>query len=640
MGPEAHRRKLAAVLAADVVAYTRMMGADEDSTMDSWWSHRKEVIDPEISRNRGRIVKHTGDGFLAQFDSIMDAVCCAVSIQSDLARRNKFVAADKRMDFRMGINLCDIMVDDEDIYGDGVNIAARLEALAAPGGLVISASVFEQIRGKLDLAWEDMGDQQVKNIAKPVRAFRFSGDGGVSAAPQPEVKAKAKTGNAGLIGALAAVVLVAAGAIGWLVYDRTQVPAETVSAGDAGNIASGMLNNPLPEAPSIAVLPFDNMSGDPQQEYFSDGITEDLITDLSRISGLFVIARNSVFTYKGKAVDIRQVARELGVNHILEGSVRKSGNRVRINVQLIDANTGRHLWAERFDRDLVDVFALQDEVTQRIVSALAVKLTKTEEQRLSGVADANPEAYDMLLRGLEQLRRFTRETNAEARKYFEKAVALDPGYVRALADVALTLSLDVEFGWTDDAQGDLARGLEILKKAEALDDRLRQVYFSKSALYRYMKRYEDSVAAAKRSLEIDPNYADGYAQLANTLVSAGRHEESITAIRQAMRLSPRHAYFYIWILGHAYFHLERYEEAVVEFKKVLQKNPEFELARRALAAAYGHLGREDDAAWEREEVLVVEPGFTLARARQISFYKRESDLDRYIEGLRKAGFPE
>ncbi len=636
MEPEEHRRKLVAVLAADVAAYSRLMGADEDATMNAWWSHRKEVIDPAIAKQRGRIVKHTGDGFLAEFPSVLDAVRCAVQTQAELARRNRDVPADKRMEFRMGVNLCDILSDDEDIYGDGVNIAARLESLSEPGGIVVSGSVHEQVRGKLDLAWDDLGERKVKNIAQPVRAFRLRT--GRRANRGPSGRRRLKPARLSAVGALAAgaAAIVFAVTASWLVYDWLRPPPAVVAVSESPAVAPPA----LPDTPSIAVLPFENLSGDAEQEYFSDGITEDLITDLSQISGLFVIARNSVFTYKGRAVKVQEVARDLGVSHVLEGSVRRVGDRVRINAQLIDAATGRHLWAERFDRDLTDVFALQDEVTQKIVAALAIKLTSGEERRLNRATQVNPEAYDMLLRGLELLRRFTRETNLEAQEYFTKAAALDPTYARAYADLALSHTMDILFGWTETPEPHLAMAMEFAKTALALDKRLPQVHFALADVYRSMLEFDKSIAAARRSVELDPNYADGYAQLAQDLVYAGRADEGITAIGKAMRLNPRHPFFYVWILGHAHFIAKRYEAAIAQFKKVLDRNPGFPGARRTLAAAYAHLGRLDEAAWEIEEILSRDPEFTLAKTRRITPYKRTEDMEHYIAGLRKAGLPE
>ncbi|MCH8835564.1 MAG: tetratricopeptide repeat protein [Proteobacteria bacterium] len=619
------KRKLVAVIAADVAGYTRLMGADEDATMAAWWSHRKELIDPTIAGYEGRIVKHTGDGFLAEFPSVLDAVRCAVAMQSEMARRNADVPEDRRMRFRMGVNLCDIMSDDEDIYGDGVNIAARLESLAEPGGVSISGAVHDQVRGKLDFSWEDLGERRVKNVAEPVRAYRMTPQ--TAAAPAHSAPGRRKVWAVAGIAAALAVVAVAA----WYLYPRpSPPPAADIHATEMAALAP-------PDQPSIAVLPFDNISGDPEQDYFVDGITEDLITDLSQVSGLFVIARNSVFTYKGKPVKVQQVGRELGVQYVLEGSVRKSGNRIRINAQLVDAVTGRHLWAARYDRELTEVFALQDEVTAKIVSALAIKLTVDERERLSRAAVTSPEAYDTLLRGLELFRRFTRETNAEARVLFEKAIALDPQYARAYADVALTHGMDVTFGWTDAPEAANARGLEFARNGLALDDTLPQVHFALASTYLRHRRYDESIAADRKSIGLDPNYADGYASLAMSLAYAGRPEDGLKAIRKAMRLNPRHPFFYVWIVGHAYFLMGRYAEAATAFERVLERNPQFPGGHMTLAATYGHLGRTADAEWEVEETLTLLPDFSLARERRRALYKNPADLERYIEGLRKAG---
>ena len=631
MQPQHLKRKLVAVIAADVAGYTRMMGADEDATMEAWWSHRKELIDPTIAGYEGRIVKHTGDGFLAEFPSVLDAVRCAIAMQSEMARRNADVPEDRRMRFRMGVNLCDIMSDDEDIYGDGVNIAARLESLAEPGGVAISGAVHEQVRGKLDFSWEDLGEQRVKNVAEPVRTYRMTPQTGAAPAPSaPGRRIAPGRRKVWAVAGIAAALAVAAVVAAWYLYPRPSPPDADIHATEMAALAP-------PDQPSIAVLPFNNMSGDPEQEYFSDGITEDLITDLSQVPGLFVIARNSVFTYKGKPVKVQQVARELGVQYVLEGSVRKSGNRIRINAQLVDAVTGRHLWAARYDRELTEIFALQDEVTAKIVAALAIKLTVDERQRLSRAAVASPEAYDTLLRGLELFRRFTRETNAEARVLFEKAIALDPRYARAYADVALTHGMDVTFGWTDAPEAALARGLEFARNGLALDDTVREVHFALSNIYLRHRRHDESIAADRKSIGLDPNYADGYASLAISLTYAGRPEDGLKAIRKAMRLNPRHPFFYVWNVGHAYFLMGRYAEAATAFERVIERNPHFPGGHMTLAATYGHLGRTADAEWEVGETLTLLPDFSLAGERGKAMYKNPADLERYIEGLRKAG---
>lgn len=394
------------------------------------------------------------------------------------------------------------------------------------------------------------------------------------------------------------------------------------------------------DLPAIAVLPFENMSGDPTQDYFSDGITEDLITDLSRISGLFVIARRTVFSYKGKPVTVGKVGSELGVQYVLEGSVRKAGNRVRINVQLVNVRGGHDVWADRFDREITDVFALQDEVTQKIASALAVQLTAQEEERLSQAAKAHPEAYDTLLRGLERMRRYTQESNAEARQYFQKAISLDPRFARAYADLAYGWTNDVIGGWSENPSEDLRRAAELTEKALKLDDSIPQVHFARSVVDRLRGRYDEAIAAAQRAIALDPNYADGYAVLAIALNYGSRPDEGLRAIDTAMRLNPRHPFFYVWIKGQAHFLNRDYAGAIAEFERVIESNPHFSLGHLMLAAAYGHVGRIEDAEWEAAEVHSLVPDFSIELARHTMPYKNPKDMERYIDGLRKAGLPE
>jgi adenylate cyclase len=1026
-------RRLAAILAADVVGYSRLIREDEASTLAALKAHREELIEPKLAQYHGRIVKLMGDGLLAEFPSAVEAVQCAVEIQHMMGERTAAIPEDRRITYRMGINIGDIVVEDDDIYGDGVNVAARLEGLADPGSICVARNVYNQVKDKLDLTFEHLGEKEVKNIAEPVTVYRVVLDEKAAAIATPVLKKVAKLERRWwpvAVGAVAALVVAVGGALWWqpwapdvepasvermafplpdkpsiavlpfdnlsgdpnqeplsdgitediitelsrfrelfviarhstLTYkgkpvkvqkvaedlgvryvlegsvrkadDKIRITAQLIDATsgrhvwgehydrnltnlfaihdeivgtittalavkvheaersrtrrkptdsldaydyflrgrdlqlkhgffrneinkkarafyeeaaaidreytrahaelawthlydfiygwsaapeqsrdqalqlaqqavsmDASNARAhyalgyvqlyrreydraiaeiekaialnpndarfragmsvllvysgkptpaiekmqeamrlnphheswyvsflawayfhaqrydealavlkqiaepragthrtfaaiyarmgrlqearahaakvreldpgfsvaqfsrslpyaeqadldfyldalreaGLPENPplpLPDKPSIAVLPFANMSGDPEQEYFADGMTDDLITDLSKISGLFVIARNSVFTYKGRAVKVQDVGRELGVRYVLEGSVRKAGNRVRINAQLVDAQNGHHLWAERFDRELTDVFALQDEVVKRIVAQLAVKLTQGEETRLSRTGVVDPEAYDTLLRGLERYRRFTRETNAEARDFFERAAAIDPSYARAHADVALTYAIDVQFGWTRTPDAAIQTALEHANRALALDPTTHQVHFALGVIYTVQKRHDEAIAAALKAIALYPNYADGYAQLAQDLFYAGEPEASLEAVRKAMRLDPRHPFFYVWIVGQNYMLQQRYGEAVEEFKKVLWQNPEFPGARLTLASTYGLMGRIEDAEWEAEEILTLLPDFTLAQERERVPFKNPEHLERYIAGLRKAGLPE
>ncbi len=571
-----------------------------------------------------------GDGTLMEFGSVVNAVNFATDVQKAIVERNAKVPEDRRIIYRIGINIGDVIVEGDDIYGDGVNVAARLEAQADPGGICVSGPVHTQIRGTVDLAFKDLGDQQVKNIPEPMRVFKVLLDAPAAehtAAPAPATKQSLRRPLA--VAGLVVVVIVA----GLAYWQRPWAPREEPATVE--NMAF-----PLPDKPSIAVLPFTNMSGDPEQEYFADGMTEDLITDLSKVSGLFVIARNSSFSYKGQQVKVRQVAEELGVRYVLEGSVRRADNQVRINAQLIDATTGGHLWADRYDGDLTDVFGLQDEVTRKIVAALAVTLTVDEQERLNQTVEANPEAYDMLLRGLGRLRRYTRQTNIEAREFFEQAIALDPGYARAHGDVGLTYALEVGFGWTEDLEPALERALEFLNAALALDETVPQVYFALNNTYIWLNRLEDAIVAAQRAIDLDTNFADGYAALAFTLNYAGRPVESLAAIRKAMRLNPRYPFLYRWNVGHSFLLMERYDEAIEAFESVVAVNPEFPVAHLTLAVAYAQSGRIEDAEWEAEEILTLLPGFTIERDRRRHPYLNPADMERYLQGLRKAGLPE
>ncbi len=632
MSEEGVERKLTTIIAADVVGYSRLMGEDEVGTLAALKAHRQELIEPKAAQYHGRTIKLMGDGALMEFASVVDAVVFAVEVQLAMSARNTDVPEDRQIHYRIGINIGDIIVEGDDIYGDGVNIAARLESLAEPGGICVRRNVRNQVRDKLDLDYEDRGEIKVKNIVRPIRVFSVVLDDKAEALVTQVVAAPIMTGHRRWLAIAAVLVLglVAAGGLAWWQPWGPDVEPASVEK----------MVLPLPDKPSIAVLPFDNISGDPEQEYISDGITDDLIIDLSRISGLFVIARHSVFTYKGRAVKVQEVGRDLGVRYVLEGSVRKAGDRVRINAQLVDALNGRHLWADRYDREITDVFALQDEVVQKIVAALAVELTVGEEERLRWAAKANPEAYDMLLRGLEQLRRYTRETNAEAREFFEKAIALDSNYARAHANLAFTYAMDVQYGWADAPDQAIVRALKIADDALALDATVRQIHFTLGNIHLFNKNHEQSIAACRRALELDPNYADAYGQLALTLNYAGRPEEALEAIHKAMRLDPRQPFVYLRIKGQTHYQMGRYDAAIAEFERVVERNPAASEGHLFLAAAYAQVGRIEDAEWEAQEILTLLPNFTLARMRQREPYKDPAHLDHYIEGLRKAGLPE
>ena len=584
MAEEKVRRKLAAILSADVQGYSRLMGEDELATVRTLTGHR-ELMTSLIVGHQGRVVDATGDNLLAEFASVVDAAQCAVDIQGALKARNDELPEDRRMVFRIGINLGDVIEEGDRIYGDGVNIAARLEGLADGGGICISGSAYDQIEDKLALGYEYLGEQSVKNIRKPVRVYRI----GTATEPViPHMKEELQ----------------------------------------------------FPDRPSIAVLPFLNMSGDPEQEYFSDGITEDLITDLSKISGLFVIARNSTFTYKGRPVKIQQVGKDLGVRYVLEGSVRKAGDRVRITAQLLDAKSEGHLWAERYDRGLEDIFALQDEVTQKIVSVLAVRLTEGEQIRRACKCrqPCDIRAYDDYLRGLESLFQFTEEANAHAREVFEKSVKAAPHFALAHSKLGDTYFNEWVFGWSQDP-GRLDSALDLAKKAIALDDSLSEPHELLGRVYLWKGLHEQAIAELERAVSLDPNDAEGLAGLGSVLAWSGRPKEALELIRRAMRLNPRYPVYYLWNLGHAYFLMERHQEAIAAFKRALNVNADFHPAHFYLAASYSLIGRMGEARAEMERLLAKGPEGCVRFAGQRLPYKDPTILSRLLEALSKAGLP-
>ena len=614
-------RRLAAILSADVVGYSRLMGEDEEGTLASLKAHRDALIDRKIAEYRGRIVKTTGDGILAEFASVVEAVRCAVEMQQGMTVRNAAVPEDRRIRFRIGINLGDIIIEGDDIYGDGVNVASRLEGLAPPGGICISRAARDQVRDKLSFGFTDMGEQRVKNIARPVRAFRIEA---AAEAPSPGGGPGPRRWLAA--GAGLAVLLALAAAATWMLIPRP--PAPGLEPASMARMAF-----PLPDKPSIAVLAFDNLSPDPDQDYFSDGITEDIITALSRFPEIFVIARNSTFTYKGKPVKVQQVAEELGVRYVLEGSVRKAGDRVRITTQLIDATTGHHLWAERFDRALEDVFAVQDEVTQKIVAALAVEISSAEMKRAMRKDTKNLEAYDYVLRGQRLRRNFNKETNAQARALFEKAIALDPDYARAYAYLAWTHLNDWQLGWNESRPQSLERAFELARKAAGLNDSDPVAHMALGEVYLWRKQHQEAIAHSERAVALNPNNADGYADLADKLAWSGKPEDAIRNIEKAMRLNPKHGFMYNWYLGHAHFMAQRYDEAIAALRKVVARDPTFWPAHVYLAASLSRLDRIEEAVAQASEALKLNPALDTGRVGEYIPYQNPTDLAHLIDAL-------
>jgi len=630
MTTEGFKRKLTAILSADVEGYSRLMREDEGATVRTLKTYR-ELIGMIIQKHQGRVVDSPGDNLLAEFGSVVDAVRCAVEIQEELNARNAELPENRRMVFRIGINLGDVIEEEEQIYGDGVNIAARVESLAEGGGICISRTAYDQVKNKLTLGYEYLGEHTVKNITEPVRVYRVLMEPEAAGKVLGEERPRPRKWRWAAL-AVAVVLIIVAGALAiWNFFLR---PAPSVEPASVERMAF-----PLPDKPSIAVLPFANMSGDPEQEYFSDGITEDLITDLSKISGLFVIARNSVFTYKGKAVKVEEVGQELGVKYVLEGSVRKVRNRVRITAQLVDTTTGGHLWAERYDRDLRDIFALQDEVTQKIVTALVVKLTEDEQERLVRKGTDSLEAYDYTLRGMDYFFRFTKEANGQARQMFEKAIDLDPKYALAHTWLGWTHWVDYSFGWSQDPQS-LEWAFELAQRAISLDDSVSEAHALWGKVHLWKRQHDLAIAELEKTLSLNPNYADGLTGLGEALYFAGRPGEAIGLVKKAMRLNPKYPVWYLLNLGHAYFLTGRYEEAITTLKRVINRNPNFWPAYIYLAASYVELGQEEKARIEASELLRINPNFSLEAGRQRLPYKDKAVLEHLFDILRKAGLPE
>jgi adenylate cyclase len=629
LAEEGFKRKLTAILSADVEGYSRLMGDDEEATVRTLTSYR-EVLSTLIQQHNGNVLDSPGDNLLAEFISVVDAVQCAVAVQKEVKTRNDELPENRRMQFRIGINLGDVIEEEERIYGDGVNIAARVEGLATGGGIAISGTVYEHIKDKMSLGYHYLGEQDVKNISEPVRVYQLLTEPADAGKLIGEKKPKSKKLRWAASGVIALLILVFGTIVIWNYYSRPSFEPASVEK----------MAFPLPEKPSIAVLPFDNMSGDPEQDYFSDGLTEDLITALSKTPKMFVIARNSTFTYKGKPIRVKQVAEELGVRYVLEGSVRKAEGRVRINAQLIDALAGHHLWAERYDRDLKDIFALQDEITMKVINALQVELTEGEHARLWGKGTDNLQAYLKSLRAREYYLTQTREDNDLARRTAEEAIALDPEYAPPYHVLSITHMMDVFFGTTKSPRQSMTRAVELIQKAIALDDSYALAHGWLGFLYAHLRKYEESIMEAQKCVALDPNGAHGYLYLCMALRFAGRFEEAVQAIEKAIRLNPFPPGTYFRMACGTYIFVGRYEEAIAAGKKAVTVMPNDYMAHMLLSAAHSLAGRQEKARIAAEEVLRLQPKFSLVHWGKMIPFKNQADKELVIGALRKAGLPE
>jgi TolB-like protein/class 3 adenylate cyclase len=576
---------LAAILAADVAGYSRLMGLDEVGTLAALKILRREIVDPAIAEHNGRTVKTTGDGMLVEFASAVDAVNCAMDVQGKLAERDGSAAS--RITFRIGINVGDIIIDGDDIFGDGVNVAARVENACEPGGVFISGGAFEQVRGKTSFAFEDLGERALKNIERPVRLYA------------------ARAGTATL---------------------AASASAEAHKA------------HPQSDRAAIAVLPFTNLTGDPGQDYFSDGISEDIITALSKLHSFSVIARNSSFIYKGKSVHMKQVAEELGVGYVVEGSVRRGGDRVRITAQLNDTTTGSHLWAERYDRELADVFAVQDEITDAIVAAIEPRLYAAENFRASRKPPHSMDAWELLMRALSHFWRVTREDNVVAQALLEKAVAIAPNYGRALGVLATSYVFCAHMGWEDIATvAPLAERAALA--AIAADSEDPWAHLALGCVHMITRRFDDSLAAFETALRLNPSFSIAHAYYGLTLCYCGRWEDGALAAEHALRLSPSDPYsaVYCGVAGYAQFVGRNYEEAIRLARQGIRQRGDFVGAHRVLTAAAGMAGQRDTAEAALRELRRIQPNISLEWiAREIPT-RLDSEREHYLEGFRRAG---
>ncbi|MCH8077277.1 MAG: hypothetical protein IIC64_15845, partial [SAR324 cluster bacterium] len=630
------QRKLTAIMCADVVGYSRLMGENEKATLRTLTEYR-QVFAGYIEKFRGRIVNAPGDSILAEFVSVVDAVEGAAEIQRELAERNAEIVDDRKMLFRIGINLGDVLVKDGDIYGDGVNIAARLESLAEPGGICIARAVYDQVKQKLKIHVEYMGEQQVKNIAEPVRAYQVLTKPGDAA--HRVVKAKRIVGRAWRNAALAVaavVVLVGGGLLGWNYYQQSLSAAALAAFEKEAAF-------PLPDRPSIAVLAFDNMSGDPEQEYFSDGLSEDIITKLASLSPLFVIARNSSFRYKGKQVDVRQIGRELGVRYVLEGSVRKSGERVRITAQLIDAATGEHLFAKRYDRELKDIFAVQDEIAYQVLAELDIKIGRGEGTSLFLRQTNNFEAFDAYLRCLQLYFEFQKGANFKAEELCLKAIELDPDYALPIALLGWVYMSNYWFGWAPDPNK--ARLLAEKWTQRAIEaDRNQGAGLLLSARFQSEKgNHDQAIAIGRRAMKLRPSDSTAMGSVAWTYLMADQPQHALETIHMGMRLAPYPSAWFHLVAGMANAWTGRHEAAVSEYKKVVAKLKGGSFRTSAmvgLIVGYVNLGEENQAKAAVEKLIKAKPGFTISgyvRTEKVLPYKDFDWLEEDAEILRKMG---
>ncbi len=624
-------RRLTTILAIDAAGYSRLMGDDEAGTLAALKSHRKELFEPMAAQYRGRTVKLMGDGALMEFASVVDAVAFAAELQRAMRKRNQDVPEDRQIQFRIGINIGDIIVEGDDIYGDGVNVAARLESLAEPGGICVARNVFNQVKDKLELDFEHLGERRVKNIAEPVTVYGVVLDGSDARPAAAIPPAASRSALRPALVAAAVVLLVVAGGLAWWRPWQPELEAASLER----------MAYPLPDKPSIAVLPFDNLSDDPQQDHLADGLTEDLITALSKVPQLFVIARTSVRGYKGKAVKVQTIAEDLGVRYLVEGSVQKAGGDLRVTAQLIDALGGHHLWGDRFDRPVAQVFALQDEIIQKILIELQVKLTSGDHARVASRGTTNLNAWLLRQQGMAELYKFTRETTVRTREIFLKAHELDPNWSRPLGGIAWSYWWEARKGWTDDREGWIRKGVEYAEMAIEVEPDGTIGYMQLGNLAQLQGDHERAIALREKAVALAPNDFQANWGLGAVLYQADQAERAVEVLKHAMRVSPNHPASLLWAVAQAQLVAGHYEDAIETAKRARAKTPDRDTPYIQMAAAYSALGRMEEAREAAAEVLRISPKLTATvYKRGLPDYKNPATVEKLAELLIKAGVPE
>ena len=623
LATEHAERRLTAILAADVAGYSRLTGMDEEGTHAQLSGHLRFLVDPKIAEHRGRVVKNTGDGLLAEFSSVVEAVRCAVDIQRGMVERNAKVPQGKRVEFRIGINFGDIIIDRGDIFGDGVNVAARLEGFAAPGGIGVSARVQEDVRGKLDIAFEDAGDQHFKNIERPVRVFRVLLDGQKTTVP------RRKRAGALVLGGVLALLAVGGGATWWWHAVRHDEALQSAPPSTPQTIESTSAR------PVVAVLPFLTLSAEPSDDYFGDGLTEDIISALGRFSELTVLARNAVFPYKGKPLRFEELGRELGARYLVEGSVRRNSDRLRISVQLADASNGTLLWSAQYDEEPKSIFSIQDNITRRVAGALAVKLTRLEQARSAAKPPTNLEAYDLILRGRALLARNTRSGNVEARSLFQRAIDIDPKYAAAYVGLGSAYQLSFTFGWTDQPVETLNRIEKLATTAIGLDASNTGAHALLGQVWLQYRKYDQAIDQLRLALDLNPSNAETYGWLGRALLFTGALEDAIKAGETALHLDPNLPVNRVWDLGTAYFLAGRTADCIRLMAQTVAREPGLVFPYVTLAAAYSEAGKPEDAARAAAAVRKLDPFFDTARFG--SLFRNPEHQAKLASALRKAG---